>query len=98
MTDLWAYAPALVGQTLQTATGREFDIVHVGTNHLMIRVSSTGNERRVSQREIEATDALWPSSNLPPRPDEIRAAQASETNPAYMVPLVRALRGLRQKA
>jgi len=98
MADLWASAPLLLGKTLQTATGRQFDVVTVGEAHLVVRIASTGNDRRIYRREIEATEALWQETGTAPTPGAIRDAQASEANPAYMVPIIQELRGLRQKA
>ena len=98
MSQLWPCSSGLVGNTLQTSTGKSFLIVAVRGWSLTIRIASTGKERRVPREEIEATAALWDRMAPAPSSDAIRSSKTAEVNAPYLVPLVRELRRVAEMA
>jgi hypothetical protein len=80
MSQLWPFSSGLVGNTLQTATGKPFLIVAAKGWYLTIRIASSGKERRVLREEIEATATLWDDAAPAPSNDTIRNSKSSETN------------------
>jgi hypothetical protein len=89
MDRFWTWAGSLQGQTVQTVTGKPFDIVAASCNDWFSIVSrSSGIARTVGAAEFERALALGlRGRDLIPR--RIRDAGASEFNPAYVCAILR---------
>jgi hypothetical protein len=84
----WEAVRALNGKSLTTVRGRTFDILTVADESVVISVLSTGKTRSISRAEFErAHDAGLFIAGV--RPQQLRDANASEANPAYVAAIIR---------
>ena len=91
MTTLCEHVRALKGQTLSTVTGRaRFVITEVTDKRVEIVPLSTGKTRLVSCQEFERAAARG-LATADVIPSQLRAAGASEGNPAYVAAIIRAV-------
>ena len=95
MASLWERIRTLEGRSLPTSTGRgTFDVVGVDKNRVRITLHSSRKTRRSIERwrfERAETLGLVRSDVIP---DEIRNAQVSEYDRAYVAAIIRAVADL----
>jgi hypothetical protein len=89
MDKFWAWAGSLRGQTVQTVTGKPFDVVAASRSEgITIVPRSSGIARTVLAAEFERALALGlRGHDLNPR--RIRDEGASEYNPAYVAAMLK---------
>ena len=85
--EIWTVIAGLEGQTLKTLDrGRPFDIVRVGPRAVIVRLHSTGRERRVERDDVEsAFDELRQRGQLTPTDIHERH---SAVDPAYVAAML----------
>ena len=96
-TQVWGRLLGLAGQQLRTLDrGRPFQVLGADGNSLVIRVLSTGHERRIHRDEVEgAWRHLEDAGNL--SRTDINVAY-SPWNPAYVAALLAAVPGVEHTA
>ena len=89
VTISWIDIQALEGQTVSTVTGVPLGVERVEERAVIVRLQN-GEARRIPREEVEAAAQLGLQGN-DLRPTTVRAAGASDFNPAYVVALLRAV-------
>ena len=90
MADLWKTIERLQGQTVLTVRSKAFDVLAVTPEAVVIRVESTNNVRPIPMGNFERAAPLK-RPGKPLRPIDVRAAGASEVNPAYVAAILNKL-------
>ena len=92
MARLWDGVRALEGRTLQTVTGKGFDVVSVSDSHVRVTLHSSGRTLPIPRKAFDQAEALG-LATASVRPSELREAQVSEGQPAYVAAIIRAVIG-----
>lgn len=92
MARLWGGVRALEGQTLQTVTGKGFDVVSVSDSQARVTVHSSGRTYPIPRKAFDLAEELGlDTSSI--RPSALREARVSEGQPAYAAAIIHAVRG-----
>jgi hypothetical protein len=83
----WEEVRVLTGKTLCTVRGRTFDIVTVDDDAVEIFVRSTQKPRTIDRDEFERA-LVADLFTAQVRPQQLRDAEASEANPAYVAAII----------
>jgi hypothetical protein len=90
MASLWERVRALEGRTLQTVSGRAtFDITAVGDDYIQVVPRSSGKRRTIQRWRFERAKELG-LDKVDVTPIQLRTAEVSEFNPAYVAAIIRA--------
>jgi hypothetical protein len=93
MASLWEQIQALEGFTLPTVSGRAaFDIASVDEDYIRVVPHSSGKPRPIKREEFERAEALG-LATTDVTPIQLRRAEVSEFNPAYVAAIIRAAVG-----
>jgi hypothetical protein len=91
MARLWEGVRALEGRTLQTVTGKSFDVAEISDSHVRVTVHSSGRTYPIPRRAFDQAEAFGLDTPSV-RPSKLREARVSEGQPAYVAAIIHAVR------
>jgi len=95
MPSLWERVQALEGRTLPTVSGSAtFDITAVDDNYVRVAPHCSGKPVPIKREEFERAEALG-LARADVTPIQLRRAEVSNFNPAYVAAIIRAAVGTR---
>lgn len=77
---------------MQTVTGKGFDVVSVSDSQVRITVHSSGRPQSLPRKAFDQAEALG-LATASVRPSDLRKAQVSDRQPAYVAAIIRAVVG-----
>ncbi len=92
MGRLWDEVRALEGRTLQTVTGKGFDVASVSASHARVTLHSSGRTLPIPRKAFDEAESLGLDTSSV-TPSELREARVSEGQPAYVAAIIRVVRG-----
>lgn len=90
MATLWDEVRLLEGRTLQTVTGKGFDVVSVSGSHVRVSLHSSGRTLPIPRKAFDQAEELG-LDTASVRPIDLREARIAGDQPTYVAAIIHAV-------